>query len=208
MFESRKYRLRGTSPILGSQPASEAVRTRYIASRAPSRAAVDEEKRLYPLRDDDYALTVFARDFDHGDRLVVLDYMLRGFFKSALGALVAQLNVRYPKSKVDKYLFVCPRRVPVLRNGHPIYEEDSQYERPLRVDSAYGPCTVLQGSECIDCPWELEIELRLIPNPASSKSKPLSWAAVEEALNYGALCGLGKFRNGGFGTFVWERIES
>ena len=30
---------------------------------------------------------------------------------------------------------------------------------------------------------------------------------VEMALDYGRYCGLGQWRNGGYGRFVWKRIE-
>ena len=33
------------------------------------------------------------------------------------------------------------------------------------------------------------------------------WEAVEMALDYGRYCGLGQWRNGGYGRFVWKRIE-
>ena len=31
--------------------------------------------------------------------------------------------------------------------------------------------------------------------------------AVETALEYGRYCGLGQWRNGGYGRFTWKRIE-
>lgn len=209
LFESRKYRLVGLSPILGSQPASEAIRTQFVASKAPEVELSVEEKSLFDAEErETRGLSVFARDVEHGDNIILLDYMVRGFFKAALSALQKQLSIKSYKSKVDKYLFVSPRRIPIMRDGDFIYDEDSQYERPLRADTPKGPRVGLQASECIDTPWSIEIELRLIPHDESAKSKPLSWAAVEAALDYGALSGLGQFRNGSYGTFSWERIDA
>ena len=209
IFESRKYRLTGLSPLLGSQPASEAIRTQFVSSKAPDEELSKEERELF---EEDArqtrGLSVFARDPDNNDRLILLDYMVRGFFKAALSALQKQLNVKSYKSKVDKYLFVYPRRIPLLRDGQPIYDEDSQYERPLRADTPKGPRVGLQASECVDAPWSIEIELRLIGNDKSSKSEELSWSAIETALDYGSLSGLGQFRNGSYGTFSWERIDA
>lgn len=208
LYESRKYRLTGLTPILGSQPASEAIRTQFVSSKAPASDLSEEERKLFESESrEERGLSVFARDPDNNDQLIVLDYMVRGFFKAALSALQSQLEIKSYKTKVDKYLFVHPRRIPLLRNGKAIYEEDSQYERPLRADTPKGPRVGLQASECVDTPWSIDVELRLIANDESAKSKPLSWIAVEKALDYGALSGLGQFRNGSYGTFAWERIE-
>ena len=209
LYESRKYRLTGLSPILGSQPASEAIRTQFVASKAPDSDLSEEERALFESDErQTRGLSVFARDPEHNDQVILLDYMVRGFFKAALAALQSQLGVKSYKSKVDKYLFVHPRRIPLLRNGKPIYEEDDEYERPLRADTPKGPRVGLQSSERIETPWSIDIELRLIANERSAKSKELSWYAVETALDYGALSGLGQFRNGSFGTFNWERIDA
>lgn len=208
LYETRKYRLIGLSPILGSQPASEALRTQFVASKAPDIEMSEEEKELFEADErQTRGLSVFARDPDNDDRIILLDYMVRGFFKAALGALQKQLGVKSYKSKVDKYLFVHPRRIPVMRNNDYIYDEDCEYERPLRADTPKGPRVGLQSSECIETPWMIEVELRLIANDASAKSASLSWTNIEQALDYGALSGLGQFRNGSYGTFCWERID-
>ena len=209
LYESRKYRLIGLSPILGSQPASEAIRTQFVSSKAPETELSEEERELFDSEErQTRGLSVFARDPEHDDQIILLDYMVRGFFKASLGALQKQLGVKSYKSKVDKYLFVHPRRIPLMRNGKPIYDEDSQYERPLRADTPKGPRVGLQASECIDTPWSIEIELRLIPNDRSAKSTELCWEAIERALDYGELSGLGQFRNGSYGTFTWKRIDA
>ena len=209
LYESRKYRLTGLSPILGSQPASEAIRTQFVASKAPDVVMSEEERELFEADErQTRGLSVFARDPDNNDQVILLDYMVRGFFKAALAALQKQIGVKSYKSKVDKYLFVFPRRIPLLRNGQPLFEEDDEYERPLRADTPKGPRVGLQASERIDTPWSIDIEIRLIANDKSAKSEALTWKAVETALDYGALSGLGQFRNGSFGTFSWERLDA
>ena len=208
LYESRTYKLTGLTPLLGSQPASEAIRTQYIASKAPDSELSEEERLLFDAEITQTAgLSVFARDPEHDDQIIILDYMVRGFFKAALCALQKQLGIKNYKSKVDKYLFVSPRRIPLLRDGQPIYDEDSQYERTLRAETSKGPRIGLQASECIDTPWSAEIEVQLIANYASAKSAELDWDAVEKALDYGALSGLGQFRNGSFGRFTWDRVK-
>lgn len=208
LFETRRYRLTGISPILGTKPANENIRTAFVTEKAPTPDAKKEELDLYELdSEQDKGLTVFARDPDNGDCLILLDYMVRGFFKAAFAALSSQLNIKAHKSKVDKYLFVAPRRIPLLRDGEPIYDEDDEFERPLRCETMKGPRVALQGSEQIYDPWQIEFELRLVPNSKSASSAAVTWEAVENALEYGQLCGLGQFRNGSYGKFTWERID-
>lgn len=208
LFESRKYRLTGLTPLLGSQPASESIRTQYVAAKAPDSQLSEEERDLFEAEQlDTRGLSVFARDPDNDERLILLDYMVRGFFKAAFGALQSSLGVKAHKSKVDKYLFVAPRRIAIMRDGEPICDEDAQFERTLRADTPKGPRTGLQASEMIDLPWSVTIELQLIPNGSTPKSPALTWENIEAALDYGQLSGLGQFRNGSFGRFSWERVE-
>ena len=93
-MENRKYKLTGITPLLGSQPASRALRTEYISSKAPSPAQVEEEDNM--LGDiEERGLTVFLRD-DNNDSLIMLDYMLRGYLKGSLEGLVEQTQIKQP----------------------------------------------------------------------------------------------------------------
>lgn len=207
-METRKYRLTGITPILGSQPANDTLRTDFVASKAPDESLSTEEKKLFASDAlDTQGLTVFARDIDNRDQIILLDYMIRGFFKSALLALQSQLNIKQPKTKVDRYLFVEPRRIPIIRDGSPIYDEDSEYERTIRAETMRGPRVTLAASECLETPWEITIAVTLLPNSASKSSAALTFGDVETALNYGRLSGLGQFRNGSYGRFEWERLD-
>ena len=205
LFETRKYRLTGIERMLGSQPASRTLRTEFIASKAPSPAEVEEEDNLLGEMDEK-GLTVFLRD-DKTNSLIMLDYMLRGFFKGALESLIAQTGIKMPRSKIDKYVFVGPRRIPIMRDGAEIMDEDDQIERPLRADTMRGPRVSLAASESVDEGWEIEIEVTLMPNPESKVSKAVTWDALEMALDYGRFQGLGQWRTGGNGRFLWERID-
>ena len=203
-IETRKYKITGLTPLLGGQPASPAVRTQYISSRAPSTDLGAEEDAL--MKDmEDKGITVFMRD-EH-DHLMLMDYMIKGFFKSALSALKQQCGVTNVKSKVDTLLFVTPRNIMILKDGRPVIEEDSQLERPLRASTMKGDRVALTASEQIDDPWSLSFEISLLPNAATARSKDLSWDAVEGALDYGRLCGIGQWRGGGYGRFTWKRID-
>lgn len=204
MLESRIYRLTGLTPLLGSAPASRAVRTQFIASKAPTPELVEEESEA-PFDLDEKGLTVFNRDkLDHP---CLMAYQVKGFFKAALLALKTQCKVVAPKAKVDTLLFVEPRFIPLLRDDVAIKEEDTILERPLRAQTAQGERIALTASEQIDDPWYIDIEISLLPSEATAKGKALSWDIVETALSYGAYRGLGQWRNADYGRFTWRRLD-
>lgn len=205
-METRKYRLRGMTPLLGSQPANPEVRTAYLASRAPDPALGDAETAMLPEDKETLGLTVFLRA-PEDDALCLMDYVIRGYLKEALTALGAQNGIKQARSKVDKYLFAGPRVIPILRDGERLYDEDEQLERSLRAETMQGPRRALVASELVLDPWEVEVELTLLTNAGSTKSKAISWDTVEQALDFGRLCGLGQWRTGGYGRFTWEQVE-
>ena len=200
----RIYRLHGITPLLGSAPASASIRTEYIASKAPTDELRQEEAdELFSI--ETTGLTVFRRD--KLDRLCLMGYMIKGFFKEAMQALQGQTKIVGYKSKIDTLIFVEPRYIPICREGKPLTDEDEVLERPLRAMTPQGPRSALQASEQIDDPWEVTIELTLLPNAATAKGAALSWQTVEEALDYGAYHGVGQWRNADYGRFIWERLE-
>ena len=203
--DSRVYKLIGLTPLLGGQPASLSVRTDYIASKAPTDELRREELETFDLDNDTTGVTVFARDKQ--DRICLMAHQIKGFFKEALKAVSSQAGIAAVKGKVDTLLFVEPRFIPITRDGAPLREEDEMLERPLRAETRQGPRTALQSSEMLNDPWEVELEMTLVPNKGSGKSNALTWAEVELALQYGAYHGLGQWRNAGYGSFRFERVE-
>lgn len=210
-METRTYKLMGTEPMLGSNPSDPDVRAKYIESKKPPTITENEsENTPDPRGDDGYGLTVFLLHPKTGGPMLY-DYVVRGFLKEALLTLKDQLKLVAPKSKVDKYLFVSPRHIPLCDPGtsEPVKEPDGVFERTLRAMTMQGPRVTLAGSETVDS-WQITITLTLLHNQPGKKAegKALTWEAVEAALNYGRLQGLGQFRNGGFGRFTWERVEA
>ena len=203
-LESRIYRLTGLSPILGSAPAQRDIRTKYVASKAPTEALRDEEI-AEDIDIDEKGLTVFHRD--RQAHLCLMGHQIKGFFKQALMALKPQLKIAAPKGKVDTLLFVEPRYIPLTRDGQTFADEDEINERPLRADVQGIQYTALQASEQIDDPWTVEFEITLLPSTGTKTSSPLTWDAVETALDYGAYHGLGQWRNAGYGRFRWEQVD-
>ena len=200
-IESRVYLLTGTTPLLGSSPASRAIRTQYIASKAPTNELREEEE----ANAREKGLTVFTRN--ERDQLCLMGYQIKGFFKAALLALKGQIKISAPKSKVDTLVFVEPRYIPILRNGTPLRDEDDVLERPLRAQTMQGERVTLAASEQIDAPWSIEIEISMMPSNGTKLSEALTWDVIETALDYGAYHGLGQWRNADYGRFIWTRLD-
>lgn len=203
--ESRVYKLTGLTPILGSAPASRAIRTQYIASRAPTDDLRAEEKAA-PFNLDEKGLTVFNRN--QQDQLCLMGYQIKGFLKGALTALKVQCKIAAAKGKIDNLIFVEPRYIPLIKDGQPIRDEDDILERPLRAQTMQGERVTLAASELVEDPWEITIEMTLIPNGGTAKSEALTWDAIEAALDYGAYHGLGQWRNADYGRFIWKREDA
>lgn len=210
--EIRKYRLTGITPMLGSNPANPKIYSEFVASKAENIEKALEETAMLPNEDDlrekleqikTMGLTVFLRD---GENLVIGNHVIKGFLKAAMLALKDQIGITAPKSKVDNYVFVLPTYIPILRDGKPIKAPDGYNERSLRAETMQGPRVTLASSEQIEAPWTVEIDIRLVWNSGSAKSKGITWETVETALGYGELKGLGQWRNAGNGSFTFERI--
>ena len=210
--EVRRYRITGIEPILGAQPASEAVRTKYLLSKAPQEA-LEEESMLATMGGEDDDMTVFLRDTRHNDRLIWGAHTIESYFKDAFASLRFDLGIHAERSKVVKYLKVFDnvrtkrKALPLLRDGEEIFDEDCVNERPLRGATMQGERITLKASEQLDDPWTLEFDVVLVPNLPTPKSKTVTWEAVEMALEYGAYNGLGQWRNAGWGRFTWERVS-
>lgn len=198
--EVRKYKLIGLTPMLGSQPANEKVRTTFIASKAPQ--IMDDEEIVENL--DQQGLTVFYRD--KAGNPILMDYQVKGFFKSAGRALAKQNGVAAPVSKVDQFVFVTPRQIPIKRNGETVTNPDGIRERPLLAMTMQGQRTCTAASEYID-DWEIVIEVEIVTNAGTAKSKPVTFEVLEDWLDYGFYNGLGRWRNAGNGRFRWEEIK-
>ena len=205
-IEERTYRITGTTSLLGSSPANSAVRSAYLASKSADPVGISEEEAAYLPGEEERGITVFLQD-DEDSSCMCLDYQVRGFFKNALNALEYDNKIKQARSKVDKFLFVAPRKIHILKDGERVYDTDEDCERSLRADTMQGPRTTVTASEQIDAPWQMEFTVRLIKNKESKSSAALTWEAVEEALDYGQLCGMGQWRTGGHGRFTWERVD-
>ena len=213
-IETRRYRLVGTTPILGSRPANPEIHSKYVASKAADAQRQADEEAMLPgtpeleeaLKDiKEAGLTVFLRN--GRNEIVIPSYVIKGFFKSAFVTLKDQFQIAGAKGKVDNLIFIQPEYIPIV-DGHDKAQKecDGLCERSLRAETMQGPRVTLAASEEIDPPWSMTIEVTLVENAGTGKSKAVTFAEIEDALNYGSLKGLGQWRNAGYGSFKWERV--
>lgn len=223
--ETRRYRLTGTSAIMGSNPANPEIHSQFVAAKAlelakanlateeEARAKSEQETSMLPGAEElaeqqrdirERGLTVFLRN-GRGE-LCVSAHVIKGYFKSAFAVLKDQLKIAAVKSKVDNLLFVTPAYLTIMQDGKPVREPDAYNERPLRAETMQGPRISLASSELVEAPWTMEFSLTLIQNSATKRSAEISWAEIECALSYGEYKGLGQWRNGGYGSFTYERL--
>ena len=212
--EKRAYRLSGTTSLLGSCPANPEVYSSYVGKKAADAKKAYEEEMMLPSEEEleeqlrdirQQGLTVFLRN--GRGQFCLSQHVVKGFFKGAIATLKDQLGIAGVKGKVDNLIFISPEYIPIMRDGAPVTEADGYNERPLRADTMQGPRVTLSASEEIDAPWAIEVEISLIDNSGTGKSRAVDFEAIETALSYGEFKGLGQWRNGGHGSFKWERIR-
>lgn len=204
--ESRILRIIGVNTTLGGMPASKKIREEYVTSKAPKPEIAEMESQINDYELNEKGVTVFARN-EKGE-VCWMSHHIKGYFKEAFSALKDQLGIANIKGKVDTLIFVEPHFIPIKRSdGTTITEPDGRLERTLRANTMQGPKTALQSSEKIETPWQIEIEISLIPNQGTPKSKPVTWDAIETALEYGAYYGISQWRSAGYGRFRYEWVE-
>lgn len=185
-----KYNLKCTftQPVLGSQ-ATKDVTSEFIATRAGVEPSPDEQATLPEALEK--GTTVFHK---HEGAPVLFDYQVKGFIKEAGRVLNGRAtgNVKALRSKVDANIFVSPRMIPLNCAG-PI----DFLERPLRADTPQGPRVALARSEQLPSGTSFACVITLLEGEVKE-------AVLRDMLDYGALKGIGQWRNGGYGSFEYE----
>ena len=182
---SKKFQLVLATEMLGTVPKDPAVYKSYIETKKPVNIEEDESATVEHIEEKGW--TGFHQD-ENG--LFVYEYMIKGFLKNAGNVLKDQLKVKALKSKINNFLFISPRKIYLGKD-----KPDGVVERPLRAMTMQGPRVSLSRSDFVNGDTEIEFEITLLPH------KELTWAVIDELFEYGKLCGLGQFRNGGYGRF-------
>ena len=197
-----------TEPVLGTWPSNQNIAREFIASKSPDAASIEDE--VAALGADavaDKGMTVFPRDAE--GRPVLYDYQVKGFFKDSCGMLARiggktetgkkravneSGKISAYKKVIDGLVFVSPRMIPIEVNSA---VRDCQ--RPLRAQTAQGERVSLANSEEIPAGSRCEFDVLCMDDSHE--------AAVREWLDYGALRGIGQWRNSGKGRFTYTAYE-
>ena len=199
-----KVRITLTESMLGTKSANEELFTKFIAGKRPEGPAADEleaEKRINDECDErEKSMTCFHRTED--GQPMIFDYQVRGFMKDACGSLrmvpkTKSGALKAYKKIIDGQIFVKERKIPlVLPEGGEI----GICERPLRAQTMQGERVALAKSESVPAGTAFTITILML----NEDLEPV----VREWLDYGALRGIGQWRNSGMGRFSWEEIKT
>ncbi len=189
-----KIKLTFTETLLGSTPKSN-IYEQWIGGRAPDEETSAEEAETAP----DLTRGVTGFHYTAADcQPFLYDYIVKGFFKEACGllrlapeSLSAKLAAH--KKKIGGLIVVRPRQI-VLVPVSPIW----MFSRPLRANTAQGERVAIATSEAMAAGSTAEFEIHIIGG--------LTEAHVLEWLDFGAVHGLGQWRNAGYGTFSYEVV--
>jgi len=184
--------LKFIEPLLGTIPLNKELYEEWVQTQAADGEADDELETVEEMTEK--GTTGFHRLEDGTP--VLYDYVIKGFFKDACGMLRRVPKSHSSKEKaykkvVDGLIFVKPRRIPILKNG-----EIGILERPLRAKTAQGERIALSRSESMPVGSSITFQLHVMDG--------IREELLREWLDYGALRGLGQWRNGGYGSFTYE----
>lgn len=190
-----KYRvtLTLTEEILGTVPKDKDIYAGYVADKA----ALNDEELAQELETVEEIEEKGWTGFHALDgKPILYDYVIKGFFKGACGALRRASSTRSSKltaykKVIDGLVFVFPRQIPIVVNG-----EMGVNERPLRASTAQGERVALARSDTCPAGSTLTFQVQVL----GVVKEPL----LREWLDYGELLGLGQWRSAGFGRFSYK----
>ena len=204
-MHSVSYRITFTEECLGTSPANPEIYSEYIASNRPEGSDPAEVAALPTLQEEiQKSMTVFGRE---GDKPILWDYQIRGFFKDACSSLArvksdakdgySTLSSKLPayKKVIDGLIFVEPRKI-IL--NLPAGRDIGICERPLRAQTAQGERIALSRSETVPAGTWFDIKVVMMHEPHAK--------LVTEWLEHGAFRGLGQWRNSGKGKFSFAKV--
>lgn len=196
-MKEMRVRLTLTEPVLGTASNDKEIHSNFIASHAPDAPSRDEEVAAVGVDEViEKSMTVFPRNEDGIP--IMWDYQIKGFFKDACGSLrkvsdTKSSKLKAYKKEIDGLVFVKERQT-VISTDKPI----ESLQRPLRAQTAQGERISLANSEKIAAGATLEFTVLCLKDDLMGY--------VKEWFDYGALRGLGQWRNASYGRFTWEEI--
>jgi len=198
------FKLILTEQMLASSPQDPEVYTQFIESRkrADAEERGEEVATLPAEKVEPIGSSVFHRD---KQGIFIFDYKIRGFLKEAASAVTGKTGLTAYKSKIDKWVFVFPRRLYLYAaEGKALAAPNSSVQRPIRAMTAQGPRVTVKKSEAVDAGTHCSGEIKVLP----LGEKEITEKMLREWLDYGQFSGLGEWRTGSFGRFTYELAEA
>ena len=192
-----RVRVTTTEEMLGTASANPEIHEEFIASKAPDAKSTEEEVAAVGAEEVfEKQMTVFPRV---DGRPIMWDYQWKGFMKDCCGALrkvpgTESSKIKAYKKEIDGLIFVMTRAIPIQFDG-----KIGKCQRPLRASTAQGERIALASSESIPAGAVMEFTIRCLFDGHEK--------AVREWLDYGALRGVGQWRNSSKGRFYWEELD-
>lgn len=210
-FKEYDVTLTFTEPMLGTTPLELEVFTKYGNHDEVDEDLVDEEAEMIE-QNERPGWTGFLRDED-GNPLV-LDYIIKGFFKGACSALrredfTLSSKIRAYKKNIDGLVFVNPRRILLeIPDGESVTEATVDDQglalpniRPLRGQTPQGERISIVRSESVPAGTVMHFTVSVLGGEQVPEDLLREW------FDYGHLMGIGQWRGAGWGRFSYEMVE-
>ena len=195
-----KVKIKFLNSVLGTQTGNKDIYRNFIGSKSPNAKTIEEEIEAVGTEEViEKGKTFFPRTKE--GLPFIYDYWIRGFFKSACGALrtikgTKSSEIKAYKKKVDLHVFIKDRQ-----NVIEDYDLNDirECQRPLRCSTLQGERISIAISEEIPAGATCTFTVQLL-NDSDVE-------LVKEWLDYGKFNGLGQWRNSSHGTFEYEILE-
>lgn len=190
--------IRFVEQVLGTVPKDKEIYASFVQTKAAELSAEDAAEELETVQDvEERGWTGFHQD---NDGPFLYDYALKGFFKDAAGMLrrvksTKSAKITAYKKIIDGLVFVSPRKIPLLL---PDGSDLSMVERPLRAQTAQGERVSLARSDAAPAGTEIKFTISVLDDQTVTEE------VIREWLDYGALRGIGQWRNSGAGRFDYQ----
>lgn len=199
-----------TEDMLGTVPKNKSLYTSFIAEKMKDLTAKDlplasgalatEEAVAAQIQEEietvehleDKGWTGFHRD---KDGVFIYDYMFKGFLCESARTCKEYGLLKQLQDKFKRHVFVNPRRLRLKE------KEDGTLERPIRAMTPQGPRVALIRSDTVNAGTKIDLTLTIL------KVSGITLKCLEQVLSYGALSGLGQWRNGGWGRFKINELK-
>lgn len=202
-----KIEIEFTEPLLGTLAGNKEIAEEFIISKHPAGESEEESEAIPNVGETiEKSSTFFSRNEE--DKPIMWDYQIKGFFKSACAAMIHtetmtkkelkeyRLTEYLHKKTIDELVFVSPRKIILdLPDGKKL----DFCQRPLRGETMKGERIALARSEQAPAGTKIQVEISYLNTKLAE--------FIERWLNYGALRGLGQWRNSGMGRFKWCKID-